>query len=287
MATFAVVVVSLFIVPSAAAAEVYLAGFTQGCFIRAAAFCSPPGGSMSLFGLTYTSSTFDGTSAGGVLAIGNNAGTPNLDNLGSLSLAGTPASYTGQFFTLHVTFTAPAGVDGGGHRSFSSTLSGYVGLQGNDKVFVDFDNTPTTFTFSFINPQGTTVTGSFDFMVIDAAVSAGGTAPVSGLITNAAQSGVSAVTLRSLTASRRRDRVLVRWRTASEIDALGFNVFGQFNGKRIKLNRKLIAARGLGGGTYSFQHRMVAASAAPNRVCLQVVNLDGSRSWHGARVSGG
>jgi hypothetical protein len=88
----------------------------------------------------------------------------------------------------------------------------------------------------------------------------------------------TAVAFRSLSASRTSKGVLVRWRTASEIDTLGFNVYREANGRRVKLNRGLIAARGR--GLYSYLDRS-APRARPTRHWIQVVNLDGSRSWHG------
>jgi hypothetical protein len=55
--------------------------------------------------LTYNNSTFNVTTAGGFVAIGNMVGTPNVDNLGSFTLTGSPFVYDGQHFDLRVTFT--------------------------------------------------------------------------------------------------------------------------------------------------------------------------------------
>jgi len=96
----------------------------------------------------------------------------------------------------------------------------------------------------------------------------------------------TAVRMRSLTAKRSPGGVVVRWRTASEVDALGFNVYGELRGKRLKLNRHLIVARSAGGASYSFRYR-ATAKRAPTRFWLQAVNLDGSRAWYGAaRIEG-
>jgi hypothetical protein len=159
----------------AKADEVTIAGFTNGCF---GAACVPATtnapASVSLLGLTFTNSTFSGTTASGFLGIGNTAGTPNVDNLGSFTLSGTPANYNGQAFTLRVTFTAPPGINGGNSRTFSALLTGSVAAADNGGAFIDFNNTPTTFTFSFINAQGQNVNGSFNFSVNDVTVMAGG-----------------------------------------------------------------------------------------------------------------
>lgn len=92
-----------------------------------------------------------------------------------------------------------------------------------------------------------------------------------------------AARFRSLTASATRRGVLVRWQTASEVDTLGFHVYRQVTSKRVRLNTKLITAKGRGG--YSFLDRK-APKAKTVRYWVQVVNLDGTRSWYGpARVA--
>jgi hypothetical protein len=162
-------------------------GFTTGCF---GAACSPPTMNApqanTLLGLTYNNSTFSGTTSSGFLAIGNNAGTTNVNNLGSITLNGTPADYNGQSFTLRVTFTLPPGITGGNSRTFETALMGNVSSNGVGGVLV-FDSTPSTFIFSFVNQQGQTVTGSFNFSVNDVSLIAGGTIAVSGTITEAQQ----------------------------------------------------------------------------------------------------
>jgi len=176
---------------TARADEVTFAGFTNGCF---GAGCTPGTTSgappVSLLGLTYNSSTFNGTTSGGFLAIGDAPGTPNVDNLGSFALSGTPANYNGQSFSLRVTFTAPPGISGGNNRIFTATLTGNVSTNDVGGVDINFNNDPIVFTFSFVNAQGQIVTGSFTFRLNDVSVIAGGTVPVTGVITSAQQSAV-------------------------------------------------------------------------------------------------
>jgi len=94
--------------------------------------------------------------------------------------------------------------------------------------------------------------------------------------------GTTAANFRSVSASRAAHGVLVRWRTASEIDMLGFNVYRQVNGRRVRANPKLIP--GKGRGLYSFLDRKAPKSKTV-RYWIQAVNVDGSRSWYGpARV---
>ena len=90
------------------------------------------------------------------------------------------------------------------------------------------------------------------------------------------------VTVRSFTATRSASSVLLKWQTASEVGTLGYNVYAQVNGKRVKLNSKLIAARSTAtGASYAFRHRASKGQKAPSRFWLQAVNLDGTRTWYG------
>jgi hypothetical protein len=93
-----------------------------------------------------------------------------------------------------------------------------------------------------------------------------------------------AVTVSSLRARRSRGGVLVRWRTSSEVDTLGFNVYRQRGDRRIRLNRRVIPALtatrgGVRGGAYSFVDRRAPQRAV--RYWLQEVDSRGHRTWHG------
>ena len=93
----------------------------------------------------------------------------------------------------------------------------------------------------------------------------------------------TALAVSSLAASRTRSGIVLRWRTSSEIDTLGFNVYRRQNGELVKLNRAPI--RSVFGGTatgyaYSWLDRSAPRGAASYR--LQAVNLSGKRSWVGA-----
>jgi hypothetical protein len=85
--------------------------------------------------------------------------------------------------------------------------------------------------------------------------------------------------LRSLEARTSGGGVLVRWRTATEMGTLGFNVYRG----DVRLNHALIpsvfggTARGHG---YSWLDRTAGGVAARYR--LQAVGIDGSRSWLGS-----
>ena len=94
-----------------------------------------------------------------------------------------------------------------------------------------------------------------------------------------------AVRVSSFSAKRSGKRVVVRWRTGSEVDALGFNIYRQRgHGRRVRVNRRLIPALsftrgGVAGGAYSFSDRRAPRRAV--RYWLQEVDVAGRRAWHG------
>jgi hypothetical protein len=182
----------------ARADEVFIAGFTNGCFGSGCA----PGATATSGGLTYSNSTFSGTTANGFRAIGGNANPgSNFNNLGSISLSTAPQSYNTPF-TLQVTFTAPQGINGSNTATFTATITGTVRSDNTGGVFIDFNNTPLLFTFTDPNceanpePQppsaGNTTcgSGSFFFSVNDVSIDPGQTVSLTGQITGAQQSSV-------------------------------------------------------------------------------------------------
>lgn len=178
---------------AARADEVFFTGSTLGCF---GAACVPTA-SATLLGLTYTNSTFSGTTAGGFLGIGNLPGTPNLDNLGSFSLSSVPATYNSTF-TVRVTFTDPQGIAGGSSSSYSATLTGQVIANDIGGVRLEFSQTPVLFTFSDTSCGVTTIAGqqttcgngSFLFRVNDLSLTAGRNAALTGDIISATQTQI-------------------------------------------------------------------------------------------------
>jgi hypothetical protein len=79
--------------------------------------------------------------------------------------------------------------------------------------------------------------------------------------------------------------VLLRWKGGAQANLLGFNVYRQKAGKRVRVNTRLIRASV--SGRYAFVDRTLKGTrAAGARYWLQAVNLDGSRSWVGsARIA--
>ena len=182
---------------SAKADQVFIAGFTNGCFGAACA----PGASATSGGLTFSNSTFQGTTANGFRGIGANANPgSNFNNLGSISLSTSPQSYNTPF-TLQVTFTAPQGIAGSNQATYTAVITGTVMSDNIGGVFIDFDNTPLVFTFNDPNcepdPSGgitgqqtTCGSGSFVFSVNDVAIDPGSSVPLTGQITAAQQTSV-------------------------------------------------------------------------------------------------
>jgi hypothetical protein len=89
----------------------------------------------------------------------------------------------------------------------------------------------------------------------------------------------TAVQMRRVTAAKSGKNVRLRWRTASEAGTIGFNVFRERAGARIRASQKLIRASGrVSGGSYSWLDRRPGKSS---RYWLQSVGSDGSKSWYG------
>jgi hypothetical protein len=183
---------------TAKADEVFIAGFTNGCF-GVACF---PGASATSGGLTYSNSTFQGTTVNGFRGLGGNANPgSNFNNLGSISLSTAPQNYNTPF-TLQVTFTAPQGINGSNQATFTALITGSVTSDNSGGVFVQFDNTPLLFTFNDSNcepnpeaqppsaGQTTCGIGSFSFSLNNVAIDPGQTVSLTGQITGAQQTTV-------------------------------------------------------------------------------------------------
>jgi hypothetical protein len=172
----------------AQADEVTLTGYTSGCFNCATPTNNPAVQQAPLSGLSYTNSAFNGTTALGFRAFGSSPttqGTQALNNFGSFFLASSLASYTGNTFTLRVTFTLPTGIAGGGSTLYTATLMGTVMSDNQGGVSIDFDNTPQAFTFS-----NGTASGSFNLVVNDLSIDPNSSNDISANIIGAQQSAV-------------------------------------------------------------------------------------------------
>jgi hypothetical protein len=203
---------------------------------------------------------------------------PNTSNVGSL-LPGAQLHY--DVYTLMnqsasascvtVSYTASSGVFIAAYSpSFNPANVGQNFLGSTQGL-----NEPcggTSGSFSFTVPAN----ASFVVEVEECVVNAG----VASYSLDVTGSGVVlAARFRSLSASPTAHGTLVRWRTASELDVLGFNVYRELNGRRVRVNKRLIAAHNRGSGaSYSYLDHKARKGT---RYWIQAVNVDGTRSWYG------
>jgi hypothetical protein len=174
-------------------------GFTNGCFNCGTTVPNSAAPQTDTFnGLTFVSSDFNVNTAGGFAGIGA-APTPtapaaglnttggNFNNLGSIMVGtGLNTTFTGNTFSLRVTFTVPAGVTGGNSTNgniFAATLLGAVAADATGNtggVTINFLNPIQTFTFG----SGATA-GSFQFRVNNLSANQGDIVAITGDILNA------------------------------------------------------------------------------------------------------
>lgn len=100
----------------------------------------------------------------------------------------------------------------------------------------------------------------------------------------------TAVDLRSFTAEKQGDGVLLRWETGWEVDNLGFHIYREQDGRRVRITPPLIAGGALIDGSLSGNEDMSrhyvwwdepSTGEGPVRYWLEDVDLNGKRSLHG------
>jgi hypothetical protein len=245
--------------PNVPAAEVSLAGYTNGCFN-----CNPPPvpntsatQTATIFSLTWTNSQFSGTTSAGFFGLGGNptpSGVQNVDNLGSITLGNSLANYTGaNTFTLRVSFTAPTGINGGGSTLFTGTLNGSVTSTGAGGVEIDFNNTPQLFTYSIGGSSG-----SFFLSVNDITVNPGQTTALNGQITSAnasaAHVSIDGRVISSAGNPIANARVMVASPDGSAQSALT-NAFGYFKIENVEVGQMYVLT--VQAKRYSFTPQLV------------------------------
>src|SRR5207248_6043521 len=102
---------------------------------------------------------------------------------------------------------------------------------------------------------------------------------------------VTAVTLTSFTATRLSDgRTLVEWRTGYEVDNVGFRVYREQNGQRVRITSSLVPGTALigtgrgastGGRTYTWSDPALPGDSGPVQYWLEDVDLKGKSTLHG------
>ena len=97
----------------------------------------------------------------------------------------------------------------------------------------------------------------------------------------------TAAKLEKFTATSENGGVDLEWNTGYEVNNLGFNIYRQQNGERVKINPSLIAGTALmvGGGIrvesglgYNWQDNVIDNGAS---YWLEEVDLNGASTWHG------
>jgi len=158
-----------------------------------------------------------------------------------------------------------------------------VGLLGFDVTSVaGLDISPSGTAYAVFH---TAVSGSGSFfdtinLATGAATQVGAIGGTGTVVDIAVLAWPTAVRMQSLSAVRTARGVTVRWRAASSVDTLGFNVYRERRGQRVRVNRKLILAGfAVAGRTYSFLDRRRFQSGV--RYWVQAVATDGSRTWYG------
>jgi hypothetical protein len=90
-----------------------------------------------------------------------------------------------------------------------------------------------------------------------------------------------AVTVASFAARPVAQGVLVRWRTGTEADLLGFQVYRSRGHSWERITRSLIAAKGsVSGASYRYLDR-TARRGIPYRYRIKAVRSDGTATWFG------
>lgn len=103
---------------------------------------------------------------------------------------------------------------------------------------------------------------------------------------------VTAVRMSDFTAVQTDSGVALRWQTGYEVDNLGFNIYREQRGKRVRLNPAIIAGSALlarqgtsltAGQSYAWADR-AARGKEPVQYWLEDIDLDGTRTLHGPIV---
>ena len=159
----------------ARADTVTITGITLGSF--SGGFSSNP----TLLGLTFNGTSFPNP----IGTVDTNTASfslagPNI-NLGSFTLTGAPATYTGNTFALQLTFTFPSPptpllIVGASQPSFTSSLTGTVQSLADGSLTIDFNNAPSVFSVLLDGVQ----IGTFSITVNDIIIQPGQTVNIVG-----------------------------------------------------------------------------------------------------------
>jgi hypothetical protein len=204
--------------------------------------------------------------------------TEDLPTPGDTTTEMSGTSLGGDSFTISVTGTSFESGPKGQPLTFNWSITGGPVV---DIVFVKGGGGPTSFLKYDYRSGGVTGTGATSDTNLTSPQGA-----VSHITFCVADPPAAAVSASSFRATRFGKVVQLRWRTLSEFDTVGFNVYRSVRGHRVKLNKRLIPAASLinsrSSNRYSFRARLASRSvAASSRFWLQEVHPNGTRSWYG------
>jgi hypothetical protein len=157
-----------------------------------------------------------------------------------------------------------------------------VGALGVDtNGLAGFDISPGGTAYAVFNPVPLFPADFYTINLGNGAASLVGAIGVTGPVSDIAVApSPTVVRIRSLDAVRAARGVVVRWRTAAEARTLGFNVYREQRGSRVRLNGALVpSAFSAAGRAYSYLDRR----PLPRRTSywIEAVGVEGSRSWYG------
>jgi hypothetical protein len=108
--------------------------------------------------------------------------------------------------------------------------------------------------------------------------------------------GATAVTLTSFTATPMSGgRILVAWHTGYEVDNVGFRLYREQNGHRVRITSSIVPGTALIGASlgasngareYTFSDTAPASDAGPAQYWLEDIDLKGKSTWHGPFAPG-
>lgn len=150
-------------------------------------------------------------------------------------------------------------------------------------------------TNSFITGAGATtasLTGTPTFTWTAGGQNMGNTTFVAIVLSPGSVTSPTAVKVSSFTAAPDQGGNLIQLETGRDVNNLGFNLYREDNGQRVKLNASLLAGTALMGGAgttftagQTRRWRDAGASAGAS-YWLEEVDLNGTRTWYGPAVAG-
>jgi len=135
-----------------------------------------------------------------------------------------------------------------------------------------------------VTPQSSTIVTNSAMVTADQtdSVSANNIASTTTLVT-----APTRINLQSLTAEGTSHGTVLRWKTGGELNNLGFNVYRERNGERVRLNPTLVAGSALMMSGYSEKHAAKSyawidpVGTPTSAYWLEDLDLNGQRTLHG------